>query len=57
MQQKNKPPRKPSIVFLGETDTNNFCLPILLPTINAKVSFTHTSIKHPRIKLGLYSLL
>ena len=25
MQQKNKPARKPSIVFLGETDKNSFC--------------------------------
>ena len=57
MQQKNKPPRKPSTVFFGETVINSFCLPTLLPTINAKVSFTHTSIKHPRIKLGLNALL
>ena len=35
-----KPPIKPSIVFLGETETNNFLFPKFFPTIKAKLSFT-----------------
>ena len=54
MAVKIKPPRKPSIVFLGETLSNNFCLPKFLPMIYAKLSFIQISAKTPMIFSGLY---
>ena len=46
---KNTPPKKPSIVFFGDTLSNNFLFPKFLPTKKAKLSFTQIKITKDRI--------
>ena len=46
---KNTPPKKPSIVFFGETLSNNFLFPKFLPTKNAKLSLTQIKIINDKI--------
>ena len=40
INENKTPPKKPSIVFFGDTLSNNFLFPRFLPTKNAKLSFT-----------------
>ena len=51
-REKTKPPKKPSIVFLGETDGNNLFFPKFLPTKKANESFTQIIDSIHIIKLG-----
>jgi hypothetical protein len=55
MQEKNRPPKNPSTVFLGEIEEKSFCLPNFFPIKYAKLSFTQIIIKHPKIMDGEYS--
>ena len=52
---KKTPPIKPSIVFFGDTLSNNFLLPKFLPTKKAKLSFTQMKITKDRIMDSWYS--
>jgi hypothetical protein len=38
--EKTNPPKRPSTVFLGDTDGNNLCFPKFLPTKKANESLT-----------------
>ena len=46
-------PQKPSQVLLGESLSNNFLLPVVLPTTKAQVSEDHINMRRP--KSNLYS--
>ena len=47
------PPQNPSHDFLGEMRSKSLCLPIIDPTKNAPVSFSHTKTKSANIGMAL----
>ena len=51
------PPKKPSHDFLGEILSNNFLLPIMLPTRYAPVSLSHINAKIDNTRIGEYDVV